>query len=307
MPASEPYNYRMQIYIDGNFYSKEAAKISVFDHGLLYGDGVFEGIRAYEGLVFCLDEHLARLYDSAATIELEIPLSRSEFADVIVETLRRNRITSGYIRPVVTRGFGNLGLDPRACPKATVIVIADKLTLYPPKFYEEGLEVAIINTRRNLATAIPPRIKSLNYINNVLGRLEVNRLGVGEGIMLNVDGNIGEATADNVFVVKNRALRTPKIDHSALPGITRARVMELAAEAGVPSEEATVTPADLYAADECFLTGTGAEIVPVRSIRGSNGSESAILGTGRPGPITLQLTERFKALTKTRGRRYTID
>ena len=288
------------IYLDGQYLPEDQAKVSVFDHGLLYGDGVFEGIRSYDGLVFCMDEHLDRLYNSADFIELKIPISKSEFSDVIVEVLKRNSLISGYIRPVVTRGVGDLGLNPTACPKATIFVIADTLTLYPKKCYENGLEVAIIDTVRNHHKAISPRIKSLNYLNNILGRLEVNRLGVGEGIMLNSDGNIGEATADNLFLVKDRCVFTPEIDHGALPGITRGSVMELAKKDGLTVVEKALKPEDLYSADECFLTGTGAEVIPVRVADGKP------IGTGKPGKITLRLIELFKELTTQRGRRYTL-
>ncbi|RMH59043.1 MAG: branched-chain-amino-acid transaminase [Candidatus Hydrogenedentota bacterium] len=289
-----------QVYIDGEFLPEEDAKISIFDHGFLYGDGVFEGIRSYEGLVFCLDEHIDRLYKSARAIALEVPIPRDEFADVIVETLRRNSLLSGYVRPIVTRGCGDLGLDPRKCPKPSVIVAADKLTLYPEEFYRDGLEVTFVSTRRNIPDALPPQVKSLNYLNNILGRLEVNRMGVGEGIMLNALGFIAEATADNVFIVKEGVLKTPTTSSGALPGITRSCVLELAREEGIPVEETELTPYDLYAADECFLTGTGAEVVPVRAVEGRP------VGTGRPGPMTRKLIEKFRNLTKSRGRRYEL-
>lgn len=286
------------IWIDGTFYAKAEAKISVFDHGFLYGDGVFEGIRAYDGNVFCLDEHIARLFNSARAIALEPPMSRSAIGDVIVETLKKNRLVSGYVRPIVTRGVGDLGLDPRKCPAASVVVIADTLQLYPKQFYDEGLEIAIVSTRRNLATALSPQIKSLNYLNNILARLEVNRMGVGEGIMLNHEGFVAEATADNVFIVSNGVIKTPAIPMGALPGITRGCVLELAREHGMSVLETILTSYDLYTADECFLTGTGAEVVPVRAIEGRT------IGTGKPGPVTRQLIDLFRSITKTRGRRF---
>ena len=287
-----------QIYIDGTFYEEKDAKISVFDHGLLYGDGVFEGIRAYDGLCFCLDEHIERLFNSARAIALDIPVSREEFAEIILETLRRNELPSGYVRPIVTRGVGDLGLDPRKCPKPTIIVIADKLTLYPDDFYRNGLEIAIVATRRNIATALSPQIKSLNYLNNILARLEVNRMGVGEGLMLNAEGYIAEATADNIFIVRKGMIETPAVHCGALPGITRGCAIELARGAGLPVHEGNITSYDLYTADECFLTGTGAEIVPVRAVEGRP------IGTGKPGPITCRLLDLFRELTKTRGRRF---
>ncbi len=286
------------VWIDGTFFPKSEAKVSVFDHGFLYGDGVFEGVRAYEGNVFCLDEHIERLFNSARAIALEIPLTRQEIGDAIVETLKRNKLTSGYIRPIVSRGIGDLGLDPRKCPKASVIVIADTLQMYPQQFYDEGLEIAIVSTRRNLPTALSPQIKSLNYLNNILARLEVNRLGVGEGIMLNHEGYVAEATADNIFIVKGGAIKTPAIPMGALPGITRGCVIELARDAGMNVIETILTPYDLYTADECFLTGTGAEVVPARAIEGR------AIGSGKPGPITRKLIELFRGIVKVRGRRF---
>jgi len=288
------------VYIDGQFLPKSEAKISVFDHGLLYGDGVFEGIRAYKNLVFCLDEHLDRLYMSARAIALHIPIGKQEFSDIIVETLRRNKLDSGYIRPVVTRGVGDLGLDPRRCSKASIIVIADQLVIYPREYYEEGLDVAIVSTRRNLSTATPPQVKSLNYLNNILARLEVNRMGAGEGIILNDDGYVAEATADNIFIVRKNVVETPAVHHGALPGITRGVVLELARAAGYEVRESTLTAYDLYTSDECFLTGTGAEVIPVKSI------EDRAIGDGRPGRVTKHLLQLFHEQTRTRGRQYTL-
>jgi branched-chain amino acid aminotransferase len=286
------------IHIDGKFLPESKATISVFDHGFLYGDGVFEGIRAYDGNVFCLDEHIARLYNSARAIALTVPLAPKKFGDVIVEVLKRNNLRSGYVRPIVSRGKGDLGLDPRKCPKPSIIVIADTLSVYPKEFYETGLEVAIVATRRNLGSALPPQVKSLNYLNNILARLEVNRMGVGEGIMLNAEGYIAEATADNVFIVNGDLIRTPATYLGALPGITRNCVIELAREAGYRVEETVLTPYDLYTADECFLTGTAVEVVTVRAIEGRP------IGSGRPGPVTRRLIGLFRAITRTRGRRF---
>lgn len=286
------------VYIDGTFYPKSQARISVFDHGFLYGDGVFEGIRAYEGNVFCLAEHIDRLYNSARAIALEIPISKKKFGDLVVEVLRRNNLRSGYVRPIVSRGVGDLGLDPRKCPMPSIVIAADKLTLYPQDFYDNGLEIAIVSTRRNIPTALSPSIKSLNYLNNILARLEVNRMGVGEGIMLNAEGYVAEATADNIFVVRGRAIDTPATYLGALPGITRGCVLELAKKAGFTVRESCLTPYDLYTADECFLTGTGAEVVPVKAIEGRP------IGDGRPGPITRKLIGLFRAITKKRGRKF---
>jgi branched-chain amino acid aminotransferase len=286
------------VYIDGIFYPKSAACISVFDHGFLYGDGVFEGIRAYDGNVFCLTEHIDRLYNSARAIALEIPVTKKVFGDLVVAVLKRNGLRSGYVRPIVSRGVGDLGLDPRKCPNPSIIIAADKLTLYPQEFYDNGLEIAIVATRRNIPTALSPSIKSLNYLNNILARLEVNRLGVGEGIMLNAEGYIAEATADNVFLVRGRVIDTPATFLGALPGITRNCVIELARKAGYTVRESSLTPYDLYTADECFLTGTGAEVVPVRAVEGRK------IGDGRPGPVTKKLIALFRAITRKRGRKF---
>lgn len=286
------------VYIDGTFHPKSEARISVFDHGLLYGDGVFEGIRAYDGLCFCLDEHIERLYRSARAIALEIPIARSEFADLVIEILKRNNLRSGYVRPIVTRGVGDLGLDPRKCPKPSIIIMAEKLTLYPEHCYKEGLEIVIVATRRNLSSALSPQIKSLNYLNNILARLEVNRMGVEEGLMLNAEGHVAEATADNIFIVRGNVLETPAVHCGALPGITRQCVIDLAREQKIEFRETTLTPYDIYTADECFLTGTGAEVVPVRAIEGRP------VGNGKPGPVTMRLLDLFKKLTASRGRRF---
>lgn len=286
------------VWLDGAFVPRAEAKVSIFDHGLLYGDGVFEGIRAYDGLVFRLDEHLERLWNSAAAIGLEIPISRAEMADVICDVLRRNGLRDGYVRPVVTRGVGDLGLDPRKCPRPTVFVAADRLTLFPPAFYKEGMDAAIVRTPRNHPAAIPPHVKSLNYLNNILARIEVNRLGVGEGILLTHDGFVAEGTADNVFIVTAGRLRTPPVEIGALPGITRRCLLECAAAEGIPAVEEPFRAEDLRAADECLLTGTGAEVVPVVRVDGRP------VGDGRVGPITRRLTAAFRAMTRTCGRRF---
>ena len=288
----------MRVYVDGKLYPKEKASISVFDHGLLYGDGVFEGIRSYGGRVFKLDEHLERLRDSAHAIMLEMPMSLNGLKKAILDTLRANRLNGlrdAYIRLIVTRGKGDLGLDPRKCPKPSTIIITDKITLYPRKSYTKGLDVMTVATRRNLPEALNPRIKSLNYLNNILAKIEANNYGVLEAIMLNADGYVAECTGDNVFMVSDGALVTPPTHIGALGGITRNTVIELARDMRLPCAEKTFTRYELYTADEAFLTGTAAEIIPVSTV------DSRPIGTGRPGPITGKLIEKFRELTRTEG------
>ena len=285
----------MKIFIDGKYYSERDAKVSVFDHGLLYGDGVFEGIRAYHGRVFKLKEHIDRLFYSAKAILLEIPMSHAELMKATVETCRANKIRDGYIRLVVTRGVGSLGLNPRSCKKPSVIIIADKIQLYPPELYQRGMEIVTVPTTRNLHSALNPAIKSLNYLNNILAKIEANNAGVEEAVMLNAEGFVAECTGDNLFIVKNRALFTPPLSAGALYGITRQTVIELAEEAGLAVPEPNLTRYDLFNADECFLTGTGAELIPVVMIDGR------VIGTGKPGPITRRLEEDYHALTKVSG------
>jgi len=285
----------MKIFIDGKYYSERDAKVSVFDHGLLYGDGVFEGIRAYHGHVFKLKEHIERLFYSAKAILLEIPMSHSQLMKATVETCRANKLRDGYIRLVVTRGVGTLGLNPRTCKKPSVIIIADKIQLYPPEYYKRGLDIITVPTVRNLHSALNPAIKSLNYLNNILAKIEANNAGVEEAVMLNAEGFVAECTGDNLFIVKNRALFTPPLSAGALYGITRQTVIELAEEAGLKVSEPNLTRYDLFNADECFLTGTGAELIPVVKIDGR------VIGTGKPGPITRRLEEDYHALTKVSG------
>jgi branched-chain amino acid aminotransferase len=285
----------MKIFIDGKYYSERDAKVSVFDHGLLYGDGVFEGIRAYHGRVFKLKEHIDRLFYSAKAILLEIPMSHSQLMKATVETCRANKLRDGYIRLVVTRGVGTLGLNPRTCKKPSVIIIADKIQLYPPEYYQRGLDIITVPTTRNLHSALNPAIKSLNYLNNILAKIEANNAGVEEAVMLNAEGFVAECTGDNLFIVKNRALFTPPLSAGALYGITRQTVIELAEEAGLKVSEPNLTRYDLFNADECFLTGTGAELIPVVKIDGR------VIGTGKPGPITRRLEEDYHALTKVSG------
>ena len=285
----------MKIFMDGKYYSERDAKVSVFDHGLLYGDGVFEGIRAYHGRVFKLKEHIDRLFYSAKAILLELPMSHAQLMKATVETCRANKLRDGYIRLVVTRGVGTLGLNPRTCKKPSVIIIADKIQLYPPEYYQRGLDIITVPTVRNLHSALNPAIKSLNYLNNILAKIEANNAGVEEAVMLNAEGFVAECTGDNLFIVKNRALFTPPLSAGALYGITRQTVIELAEEAGLKVSEPNLTRYDLFNADECFLTGTGAELIPVVKIDGR------VIGTGKPGPVTRRLEEDYHALTKVSG------
>jgi len=285
----------MKIFIDGKYYNEREAKISVFDHGLLYGDGIFEGIRAYHGRVFKLKEHVDRLFCSAKAILLEIPMSSAQITRAVVEACRKNKIRDGYIRLVVTRGVGTLGLNPKRCKNPSVIIIADKIQLYPPALYQRGLDIITVPTARNLHSALNPAIKSLNYLNNILAKIEANNGGCEEAVMLNAEGFVAECTGDNVFIVKNGALFTPPLSAGALYGITRQTVIELAEESGLKVSEPNLTRYDLFNADECFLTGTGAEIVPVVKIDGR------IIGTGKPGRITHRLEDEYHALTKVSG------
>lgn len=285
----------MKVYIDGKFYDEKNAKISVFDHGLLYGDGIFEGIRAYNGRVFKLKEHIDRLYCSAKAILLTIPMTPAEMTEAVLEGCRRNRIRDGYIRLVVTRGVGTLGLNPNKCKRPSVIVIADKIQLYPEEYYRRGLEIITVPTVRNLHSALNPAIKSLNYLNNILAKIEANQGGCEEAIMLNAEGFVAECTGDNVFIVKGNQLLTPPLSAGALYGITRGVVMELARESGMIVAEPNLTRYDLFNADECFLTGTGAELIPVVKIDGRT------IGTGKPGSVTVSLVEKYHTLTKASG------
>lgn len=287
----------MKIFIDGKFCDESEAKISVFDHGLLYGDGVFEGIRAYHGRVFKLKEHIDRLFFSAKAILLDLPMSHEALMQATVESCRVNGLTDGYIRLVVTRGVGTLGLNPNRCKNPSVIIIADKIQVYPKELYDRGMDIVTVPTVRNLHSAVNPAIKSLNYLNNILAKIEANNAGVEEAVMLNSEGYVAEGTADNIFVVRKGALYTPPLSAGALYGITRQTVIELAEAAGWKVTEPNLTRYDLFNADECFLTGTGAELIPVVKIDGR------IIGSGQPGPITRQLVENYHALTKTVGER----
>ncbi len=282
----------LKIYINGQILPQEEAKISVFDHGLLYGDGVFEGIRAYNGKIFALDQHLDRLYDSAAAISLKIPITKEEMANDIKKTMEANKLTDSYIRLVVTRGIGKLGLDPNKCSTPQIIIITDTIELYSKALYEKGLDIVSVTTIRNHFSALDPKIKSLNYLNNILAKLESIQAGAGEALMLNKDGYVAECAGDNLFILKNNVLLTPPASVGILIGITRNIIMKLGAEMGIPVKEELMTRYDLYIADECFLTGTAAEIIPVVKIDGRT------IGNGRPGKITLDLLKRYRDLTK---------
>ena len=285
----------MKIFLDGKLCNERDAKVSVFDHGLLYGDGIFEGIRAYNGRVFKLKEHIDRLFYSAKAILLEIPMSHAELMKATIDTIRANKLRDAYIRLVVTRGVGNLGLNPRSCPKPSVIIIAGKIQVYPAELYARGMDIVTVPTVRNLHSALNPAIKSLNYLNNILAKIEANNAGVEEAVMLNADGFVAEGTADNIFIIKNGALYTPPLSAGALYGITRGTVIELAESAGMKVSEPNLTRYDLFNADECFLTGTGAEIMPVIKIDGR------VIGTGKPGKLSMKLIASYKELTKVSG------
>lgn len=289
----------MKIYIDGKFYDKENAKISVFDHGLLYGDGVFEGIRAYSRLVFKLKEHIVRLYESAHSIMLKIPLTQERMMKAVVDTLKANKLENAYIRLIVTRGVGDLGLDPRKChDNSSVIIIADKIALYPEKYYTQGMEIITVPTVRNMPEMVNPQIKSLNYLNNILAKIEAVNCGYDEAIMMDSLGYVAECTGDNLFIVKNNELYTPPQCMGTLRGITRDSVLEIASKAGILVHEHVITRHEVYIADESFITGTAAEIVPIVKVDGR------VIGTGKPGKITGKLIGKFKELTRKEGTKY---
>ena len=287
----------MKIYLDGKFVEEAEAKVSVFDHGVLYGDGVFEGIRLYDGNIFRLEEHLERLEYSAKAILLTLPLTRAEMSEATAETCRQNGLRDAYIRLVVTRGVGDLGLAPWLCPKPTVFVIASKISLYPQEHYDNGLSIVTVPTRRINPAALPPTIKSLNYLNNILGKIEARQAGALEAIMLNDQGYVAEATADNVFIVLKGEIFTPASASGALKGVTRSTIIDIAKDLGIKEREANLTRYDLWCADECFLTGSGAEVIPVVKLDGR------VIGTGKPGPITLKILEHFRKRVLVEGTR----
>lgn len=282
----------VEVYINGKYFPKEDAKISVYDHGLLYGDGVFEGLRSYSGNVFRLQTHLERLYESARAIMLTIPMELADLADAVKATVARNNITDGYVRLVVTRGAGSLGIDPAKTADPQIIIIADHIELYPKELYENGLEIVTASTIRNHPAALNPRIKSLNYLNNILAKLEGRRAGCLEALMLNHRGEVSECTADNIFTIKRGELYTPPIDAGILEGVTRNAIIELAEQAGIAVHQVTMTRHDVYIADECFLTGSGAEVIPVVKV------DSRPIGTGVVGPLTRQLSQAFHRLVR---------
>src|SRR5438309_7455777 len=284
-----------KIYIDGKFYSEANAKISVFDHGLLYGDGIFEGVRFYNGRVFRLEEHLHRLWDSARSICLEIPMTMAEMSKALLETIRQNHLHDGYIRLLVTRGIGNLGLNPTQCKSPSVIIIAATIALYHEDFYRKGLSIVTVATRRSNPASLKPAVKSLNYLNNVMARIEANLASADEALMLNDAGSVAECTADNVFIITHGQIFTPPITAGALQGITRSVVFDIAGEFEIKVMEADFTRHDIFVADECFLTGTAAEIVPVVK------ADGRIIGNGKPGPITTRIIARFREMTHQTG------
>jgi len=287
----------MKIYLDGAFVDRADAKISVFDHGLLYGDGIFEGIRLYEGNVFRLEQHLERLWYSAKAIMLNIPIPRKEMSDAVCETCRQNGLRDGYIRLVVTRGVGDLGLSPWLCPRPSVFIIADKIALYPPEFYQAGLGIVTVPTRRMNPAALPPTVKSLNYLNNIMAKMEARQAGALEAIMLNDSGYVAECTGDNIFIVHKGRIFTPAVQQGALKGITRDAIIEVAGSLGLPVEEHDLIRYDFWNADECFLTGTAAEVVPVVKLDGRE------IGDGKPGPITSRVLAEFRRRVTIEGTR----
>ena len=285
----------MKIHIDGQLLDEADAKISVFDHGLLYGDGVFEGIRMYNGRVFKLEEHIDRLYDSARVICLEIPVGKEQMTADLLATIRANGLRDGYVRLVVTRGKGDLGINPRLCPKASIIIIAATIKMYPDELYQRGLDIITCATRRMSQAALPPAVKSLNYLNNIMAKIEAHQANAAEALMLNEQGYIAECTADNVFTIKKGTLFTPPVSAGSLRGITRGAVLDIAVELGIPIKETELTRYDVFVADECFLTGTGAELVPVVNV------DSRPVGDGKPGQVTARLLDGFRRLTSTTG------
>lgn len=285
----------MKIYIDGALYPEAEAKVSVFDHGLLYGDGIFEGIRFYNGRVFRLTEHLLRLWDSARALMLTIPMSMEEMEEAVLATIRANELHDGYIRLVITRGKGNLGLSPDRCPRASVIIIVATIQLYPEEKYQTGMVMVTCATRRTAPAALSPAVKSLNYLNNIMAKIEANHAKADEGLMLNEEGYVAECTGDNVFIVKRGEILTPPISAGSLRGITWQVVFDICAELSIPIREAQLTRYDLYTAEECFLTGTAAEVIAAIEL------DTRPIGTGKPGPLTARVIQRFREITRSTG------
>jgi branched-chain amino acid aminotransferase len=283
------------VYIDGKFYEKEHAKVSVFDHGFLYGDGVFEGIRAYGGMIFRLTEHVDRLFDSAKVIALTPGVSKKEMEDIIIKTCIKNNIRDGYIRPIVSRGVGDLGLNPYMCQKSSIICIVDKISLYPDEDYENGLKIITVATHRNYNESLNPRVKSLNYLNNIMAKIEAVQSGVKEALMLNPLGYVAECTGDNLFIVRKGKIYTPSVQSGSLDGITAAAVVELAVKRGFEVVHGLMSRFDIWTADECWLTGTAAEMIPVTSV------DARIIGDGKVGHVYKTLLADFKHLTETTG------
>jgi len=284
-----------EVYINGQFFPEAEARISVFDHGLLYGDGVFEGIRAYGGRIFRLEQHLDRLWQSAERIGLELPLSRQEMTEAIKATLRRNQLHDGYVRLLVTRGVGDLGLDPRRCPNPSVIIITGMIRIFDQEIYEEGISLVLVDMRRSAHDGINPSVKSLNYLSSVVAKIQANQVGGSEGLMLNTDGYVAECTAENIFLVSNGGLLTPPPDAGILQGVTRQVVLECAQHLGIPAAERLFRAQELYEADECFITGTAAEVASVTSIDGRP------IGHGVPGPVTARLRQAFREVIQREG------
>jgi len=285
----------IEAYVDGRFVPKDQATVSVYDHGFLYGDGVFEGIRVYHGRIFKLQEHVDRLFESAHTLQLKIPMTREAMAEAILETVRRSGLRDAYIRPVISRGRGDLGIDPRKCPVPTVVIIVDTIQLYPEAAYQNGLKLVTTSTRMRPLDVLNPRIKTCNYLSNIMGRLEANLSGADEGLMLTAHGHVAECTADNIFVVRRGRVLTPPVHLGILQGVTRQTVLDLCHELHIPAAEQIMSLHDLYTADECFLTGTGAELGPVVQIDGRT------IGTGKPGPITHRILKAFREFAAREG------
>jgi len=285
----------MLIYLNGKLLPEEEAKISVFDRGLLYGDGIFEGIRIYDGRIFKLDEHIERLYFSAKAIMLEAPLNFYDMKNAIIQTVRSNKLKDGYIRLLVTRGSGDLGLNPARCKIPTLVIIASKIALYPESLYEKGLDVITASTRRNLPESVNPAIKSLNYLNNIMAKIEANNAGVPEALLLNQEGFVSECTGENIFIAAGKTVITPPVSAGVLCGITRSAIKDICSRLNIEFRETNFTRYDIFNADEAFLSGTAAEIVPVVSL------DKRIIGNGKPGEITKSITREFRLLTRTDG------